>query len=83
MKPCRCISCSISRALAKGEIPKELSDVFLLGYYYFGMTNGKNEDTGWYAECFDFYTNEILGKDYPIHNKRIKNLIKTIKGAKK
>lgn len=81
MKPCRCISCSISRALEKDEFPKELSDMFLLGYYYFGMTHKKNEDTG-YAEGFDFYTHEILCKDFPTYNKRIKNLIKTIKGAK-
>lgn len=83
MKPCRCVSCSISRALEKGEIPKELSDMFLLGYYYFGMTHTKNEDTGWYSEGFDFYKNEILDKDFPTHNKRIKNLIKIIKRAKK
>lgn len=83
MKSCKCVSCSISRALAKGEIVKELADMFLLGYYYFGMTHlSETEDAGWYAEGVDFYANEILTKDYPIHNKRIKKMINLIKNAK-
>lgn len=80
---CECVSCCISRALEKGEIPKELADMFLLGYYYSGMIhNAGTIDAGWYAEGVEFYAKEILEKDFPTHNKRIKHLIKIIKGAK-
>lgn len=80
---CRCVSCSISRAIAEDKIPKELSDMFLLGYYYYAMTHkSAAEDAGWYAEGVDFYSKEILEKDFPTNNKRIKYLIKIIKEAK-
>lgn len=80
---CKCVSCCLSRALRKDKIPKELSDMFLLGYYYFGMTHTKEDiDAGWYAEGVEFYSKEILEKDFPTYNKRIKYLIKIIKEAK-
>lgn len=83
MKLCKCVSCSISRALENKEIPKELADMFLLGYHYYGMTHEKEDvDAGWHAEGVEFYSNEILKKDFPVYNKRIKRLLKIIKNAK-
>lgn len=72
----------LSRALAKGEIPKFQADMFLLGYYYFGMRShlSSTEDAGWYAEGVDFYMNELL-KDYQ-NNEEVKKFIKIIKTSK-
>ena len=80
---CKCVSCSISRALKKGTIPKGLSDFFLLGCHYYAMCHSDNpDDAGWHSEGVDFYMNEILAKDYP-NNRQVKKLIEIIKKAKK
>jgi len=79
---CKCVSCEIARGLWDGKIPKGLSDVFLLGYYYRAMTHEKNtDDDGWYEEGVEFYINEILSKDYPSQG-QVKTLMKIIKNAK-
>ena len=81
MKPCKCVSCSISRALEKGEVPIGLSNAFLLGYYYFGMAHlSATEDAGWYAEGVDFYSEQLL-KSFSM-SPEIKKLIKIIREAK-
>lgn len=82
MKPCKCVSCSISRGLAKGEIPKGLSDMFLLGYHYYAMTHCPDRiDAEWHAEGVDYYIEEIL-KDYTAMG-QIKKLIKIIKESER
>ena len=82
MKPCKCVSCSISRALSEGKIPKGLSDMFLLGYHYYGMLHEREQiDAEWHAEGVDYYAEEVLSKDYPTSG-QVKTLIKIIKNAK-
>lgn len=82
MKKCECVSCAISRALAQGKIPKGLSDMFLLGYHYYGMLHDNEPlDAHWHAEGVDYYAEEILSKDYPTQ-RQVKTLIKIIKNAK-
>ena len=80
MKPCKCVSCMISRALDKGEIGKTTADAFLLGYCFFAMTHlSCTEDAGWYAEGVEFYSNQLL-KDTPYG--LAKNFVELIKKAK-
>ena len=56
MQKCNCISCRISNALEKGEIDKQMADLFLLGYHYYGMTHNKcSVDSGWHAEGVEYY----------------------------
>ena len=70
----------ISRAIKKDEIPKGLSDAFMLGYYYYAMSHlAATEDAGWYAEGVDYYIEE-LEKEYMDHP-RLKAFIKLIREA--
>ena len=60
MKPCKCFSCSLSRAVSDGKIKQSVVDAIMLGYHYYGMTHTKNDDdAGWHAEGVDFYRKQL------------------------